>query len=361
MELIRRFCSSISGKVKDDNLKICCSAFAKSVSALLSFTDLQECESGNHCDELVLYTSFLCAELISMNEEEKTKFLVRLFFNRVGKGMVSPSYYAEVVARVLMSDENRWALVSEQVLNVLTIEVAREVEEDVEVASSGSLEKCLLLIRYALSTEEVKGRNLLAEQILPLLLGFVGSSVVPFSRKELIAPIIHLFYFEKDVLHMELFWKAVTDSGILGLQLLCRCIGPLKGERLLSLLKTEGYWTFIHRWCEESVRNKNAAASLARQAQYCLRESVSASIGLNLEGCYFKGIVSKDIVADFDEWMNLFESLDQFTLHLLEPVWPVFEKICKRRNLTKIWLQLIFQKALLSDTRKNLSKIICLF
>ena len=330
---LKTFCNSIRGKLENETLKTCCVAFSKSfqhshrinedaidiVDELITFC--HSCE-----DVLEKYVCFLCMSECCSDENEKvigllfSEFLDESF-DQESNSKVPWSLFADVIAEMA---EYHWSCLHEKIRQVLIPAEHEEAEDDKSVARFEKnlilLDKCMLVIRYTLmrSPEEEKLWN----EIPFLLLSVIGKEETAFRRKELVCPVVHLFFANGRTLHMDLLWKTVKYSKLLGLQLLCRTIKLFDKKQFLMLVAMEGYWAYLFEQCEHTVENKNLSASVSKQALFALKESVEVIVNV-------KNVVEDTFITKIDkqaamDWNRLISMLVLLLFFMFVVVFLIF-------------------------------------
>jgi hypothetical protein len=205
----------------------------------------------------------------------------------------------------------------------------------------------------------------LCKDLLPVLLSVLKDQEASDVRKAKILGMLHMFYAQvhddQSVLDL---WAAVGHSDPdLALALMCRMCAHLnKARRFGVLLGLSSFWSFVYQRMEENGLRKNIPLALSKQAMFLLRESVEAcskeKVVVSAEP--FMSWTLKSSVRDWNSFLTLFELLEQYSIHLIEPVWPTFDQIAASGSVGSIWLQLLVRRGLTHDS-VHVTRLILVF
>ena len=231
-------------------------------------------------------------------------------------------------------------------------------EQEVAVRALGRV----LGLLEALSTAGNEAARVgLSREVLPALLRVAADSegAAPL-RRSMILRRLHSFYASPREQSVAELWatleRAAPDDA---LELLCRVAGHLRqGGRLARLAVLPAFWQFLFRRMEECGLYKNVPLARAKQAAYAVREAVSAlaadkALAVAAEPwMQWRPIAAASAAAvrDWETYLSLFELLEQYALHLIEPAWPSFEALALADTIPPLWLQLLLRRTLLHDS-----------
>lgn len=216
---------------------------------------------------------------------------------------------------------------------------------------------CVLKLIEKLLVKENSCTTALSLRILPVMLEVLADPAACDLRKAKILGMIHHFYAHVEERQVPELWAAVSkysDADAV-LALLCRMVAHLnKGGRFRVLLESHSFWAFVFKCMEDNGLRKNIPLSLSKQAMFLLREAVEACAALrltisNAEPFFFWNPKASN-VRDWNAFLTLFELLEQYSIHLIEPVWSTFDQMAASGSVPAIWLQLLVRRGLCHDS-----------
>ncbi len=292
--------------------------------------------------------------LVSLTDDQRRQTLPIVLESLLVQAEVSdvlPSKLVTAAARLVGSNAG-FEFIAHQVLSILRPSGDEEawVDSDKDVRRFA----CLLgLIQKLLIMNSCQ--ESLSQQVLPVFLQVLQDQDAADVRKSKILGMIHHFYAvvgEEKVLPL---WAAVEKSDPdLALALMCRMCAHLnKGNRFRQLLELPAFWAFVFRRMEENGLRKNIPLALSKQAMFLLREAVEAcaSLKISVRAEPFMTWNPKTSQArDWNAFLTLFELLEQYSIHLIEPVWPTFDQIAASGSVGSVWLQLLVRRGLGHDS-----------
>lgn len=182
--------------------------------------------------------------------------------------------------------------------------------------------------------------------------------------KDAFAQCLHLLVQKCSSYSVMPIWQACNEPGALGFTVLCRVSESLGAQRWRELLQQEAFWRGVFS-AFESLHH-NAPVALSKQIMFVFREALEAckahAVTLNFPGlfCWDPKRAAQDL-SDWDGWLLLYDGLEQYSMHLIEPLWPTFDKVAKGGAVPHIWLRLLMKKALAHDSVHVIRMVLVFF
>lgn len=198
-----------------------------------------------------------------------------------------------------------------------------------------------------IAASKSNGGETIANDIIPVWLGAIVS-----SRKSPHAGVLRtlplLYKMTNETESTETLWRVISTTGLAGVDLLCRLSGALGVARWKLLINREATWKHIYSLFTSLKLSTPTVQQ--RKVLYVLREALEMCKNSEpFEMLPYMRWSSPDALQDWDGWLTLWEVLENHSLYLIEPAWPIFEKISLSRNVPKGWLQLLYARALNHD------------
>jgi hypothetical protein len=300
-----------------------CEAFLRAVLTDRCCDDLLQLASCAHLHHLVWHA--LSLSLTIMSESQRNTACRTVFTCLLTKSESETGYSARLVATAArLLSQTGCAAILDQVLEVLTPD-----QEDDEAWSENDklvlrLDCVLALLQKLLLIDGACGEEL-SLKVLPILLCVLQEFEASDVRKTKILYVLHVFYVKENEQDILALWRAVEKSDPdLALALLCRlCVHLKKNRGFGSLLQLPSFWSFVFERMEQTGLRKNNPLALSKQAMFLLRETVEACVAekivVNAEP-WMMWNPKKSTARDWNAYLTLFELLEQYSIHLIEPV-----------------------------------------
>lgn len=351
---ISSFCSGIvNGNLNIETLELACSSFAKAVFG--SSTNLQEAleqfrwATTSSLDSLVVYVSCMALENASENTPDASACAEEVVKGLLGCEMDSSNnaLALKVGARLAL---RHWDRASPLILPHLKRHDDEENWSDNDVLV-GFFTRAMALVRFAIL--DGKYHADVARDVLPIWLDIASSPVVSPLRREQVLRYLHLFYVCPEEGSVDRLWDAIAScTPSHGLALFCRVSKHL-GKRWSVWLHKAEMWKYLFDQVATVV--KNTPLAFAKQSTFAWREAIEACVSEKVALSFSPWFswdpkIAKETARDWDGWLALFELMEQYSVYLIEPVWPSLEKLASARRIPGEWLRLLVKRGLHHDS-----------